>query len=431
MADETLIEEPARQLPVVGDYDVVVAGGGMAGVAATIAAARLGVRVCLVERYCALGGLATLGNVAMWLPLCDGKGNQVVAGLGEELLKLSVADLNQDYPAARFKRLPSCWKREAECRKERLATRYRVDFNPAAYMLALEKLVVETGVDLLYDTRVCAVLRDSQRVSHVIVENKSGRSALACRAIVDATGDADVCALAGERTISLDSNVLSGWFYTLTNGELKLHQLSNRYSPYADKREADGPFFCGDEAAQVTEHVIHTRAKIRQLLAEIRARHPNHDPQLLMPATLACFRMTRRLDSGFALGEEHVHQWFENTVGLTGDWREPGPVYAIPFSCLRGTENHNLLAAGRCISVDNTAWDALRAIPPCVVTGEAAGTAAAMAARHTNGDVNALGYRDLRDQLVDQGVLLDPTLVANSDADSMNREPNQPDAGDA
>ncbi|MFH1024457.1 MAG: FAD-dependent oxidoreductase [Planctomycetota bacterium] len=429
MPDETIIEEPARQLPVVGNYDVVVAGGGMAGVAAALAAARLGVRVSLVERYCALGGLATLGNVTMWLPLCDGKGKQVVSGLGQELLQLAVADLKQDYPAARFRRIPSCWQPEGD-REQRLTTRYRVDFNPAAYMLALEKLVVEADVDLLYDTRVCAVARDDQRVSHLIVENKSGRAALACQTVVDATGDADVCALAGEKTVSLDSNVISGWFYTLTHGELTLHQLSNRYSPKAEKRDADGPFFRGDDAVQLTDQILQTRRKVRKRLADIRAQQPGDDTQLLMPATMACFRMTRRLDSAFALGEEHVHQWFADTIGLTGDWRKPGPVYAIPISCLRAVGNHNLLVAGRCISVDNTAWDVLRAIPPCVVTGEAAGTAASLAALHTNGDVHALRYGSLRDQLQRQGVLLDPALVARSSTVSMDRKPNKPDARD-
>ncbi|MDD5708146.1 MAG: FAD-dependent oxidoreductase, partial [Kiritimatiellae bacterium] len=95
--------------------------------------------------------------------------------------------------------------------------------------------------------------------------------------------------------------------------------------------------------------------------------------------------------------------------------RKPGPVYAIPYACLKGVGNRNLLAAGRCISVDNTAWDALRAIPPCVVTGEAAGTAAGLSARHTNGDVHALGYHALRDQLSNQGVLVNRSLVVNTD----------------
>ena len=122
--------------------------------------------------------------------------------------------------------------------------------------------------------------------------------------------------------------------------------------------------------------------------------------------------MTRRLVGRFTLAEEHVHQWFDDTMGLTGDWRRRGPVYAIPFSCLRGVRTSNLLVAGRCISVDNTVWDVLRVIPPCVVTGEAAGTAAALAAVHTDGDVNALDFDVLRGRLLAQGVLLDRERVA-------------------
>ncbi len=74
MRHESTVEEPARILPVAAAYDVVVAGGGIAGVAAAVAAARCGVSVCLLDKACALGGLATLGNVIVWLPLCDGRG---------------------------------------------------------------------------------------------------------------------------------------------------------------------------------------------------------------------------------------------------------------------------------------------------------------------------------------------------------------------
>lgn len=410
MTENDLIQEPSRDIPVTDAYDVVVVGGGMAGVSAAIAAARNDTRVCLIERYCGLGGLATLGNVTAWLPLCDGGGNQVIAGLGEELLKLSVADLHQDYPAARFRGLPACWQPGGD-REERIKKRYRVDFNPATYMLALEKLVVDSGVKLLYDTRFCSVSRKDTRITHVIVENKSGRSAIACQTVVDTTGDADVCASAGERTVSLDSNVLAGWFYTFVDGELKLHQFSNRYDPFAGTENAQGPFFRGDDADQVTDHILKTRAKIRERLAELRANHLTGDTQLLMPATMACYRMTRRFVAGFTLAQSHVHQWFEDSIGLTGDWSRPGPVYAIPLRCLRGVKNENLLVAGRCISVDNSIWDALRAIPPCVVTGETAGTAASLAVHHTDGDIQALKYEMLHDQLLAQGVLLDSRLV--------------------
>jgi len=94
------IQEPERTLPVrYADYDVIVAGGGIAGIAAALAAARAGKRVLLLERMFALGGLATLGLVTIYLPLCDGKGHQLSFGLAEELLKLSIREgWERDYP---------------------------------------------------------------------------------------------------------------------------------------------------------------------------------------------------------------------------------------------------------------------------------------------------------------------------------------------
>lgn len=406
----TQIEEPSRNLPVRGAYDVVVAGGGIAGVAAAIAAARAGVSVCLLEKAATLGGLATLGNVIVYLPLCDGNGRQVIRGIAEELLKLSVADLRQDDHQARFVGIPACWH-PAGSVEERTRIRYQVEFNPAAYLLSLEKLVVDSGVKLLYDTRLCAVRREGNRISHLIIENKSGRSAIACRSVVDATGDADLCALAGEETESLDSNVLCGWFYHLDSRGLHLHALSNNFSPYALKEGAVGPFFRGDDGEQVTAQILGSRERIRQRLAQVRQQNPDEDIQVISPPAIACFRMTRRLVSSFSLGERHVHHWFEDTVGLTGDWRKRGPVYAIPLRALRGERNRNLLAAGRCISADTTAWDVTRAIPTCALTGEAAGAASALAVKHTAGDVHILPIDRLQEYLRSREGILDSDLV--------------------
>ncbi|MFC1453796.1 FAD-dependent oxidoreductase [Verrucomicrobiota bacterium] len=407
------IREKSRQLKVAGAFDVIVAGGGMAGVAAAVAAARNGAKTCIIEKQCTLGGLATLGNVTIWLPLCDGKGRQVIAGLGKELLKLSVTDLKRENVTARFMGIPSCWKPGGNT-QERTKTRYRVDFNPASYMLALEKLVIGAGVKLFYDTRLCSIRRKGRRIAHVIVENKSGRFALSCGTVVDATGDADVCFLAGEKTKSLDSNVPAGWFYTFGKGELKQHPLSNSYCPIGTKKGGKGPFFRGDDGDQVTAHILRTRDLARAELAKLRAKHPGKDIQIIMPATIACMRMTRRLAGRFTIENKHMHRWFDDAIGLTGDWRRAGPVYAIPFGCLRGKRTDNLLAAGRCISAANTVWDVTRAIPPCVVTGEAAGTAAALAVYLTKGNMRSLDSQVLQNQLKKQGVLLDKELLTFS-----------------
>lgn len=404
------IREPARDIPVRAEFDVVVVGGGIAGVAAAVAAARNGVSVCLVDKASALGGLATLGNVTIWLPLCDGHGRQVTAGMGEELLKLSVADLPQAQKAARFEPVPACWQSDDDP-EARQTQRYLASFNPAVYMFALEKWVVDAGVSLLYDTRFCAVRPEDDRISHVIIENKSGRQALACRTVIDATGDADLCFLAGEQTESLDSNVACGWFYTLAEGKLTLIQHSQPYSHYARKDSGADRYFRGDNGQEVTDHILHSRSLARERLAKLRAAHPERDIQLLMPATIACFRMTRRLVGTYSLSETDMHRWFDDTIGLTGDWRKAGPVYAIPYRSIVAVRHSNLLAVGRCISADSTAWDVTRVIPPCVVTGEAAGTAAALATRYNRGNLQTLDLPQLQDQLRAQGGLLDPNLV--------------------
>ena len=263
----------------------------------------------------------------------------------------------------------------------------------------------------MYDTRVCAVYREGDRISHVLVENKSRRSALAAKVFIDATGDADVCFAAGEATESLDSNVPAAWFYTLIDGELALQKLTQPYDPHGGTDGVDGPFFRGDDGADVTAHLIESRRLLAKRLAEMRAKHPDDNVQPLLPAMLPNLRMTRRLVGQATVTEDDVHHWFDDTIGLSGDWRKAGPVYAIPLRALQATKHANLLAAGRCISASGYAWENLRAIAPCVVTGEAAGTAAAMAARHTAGDVSALDVPSLQRQLRSQNVLLDRDLV--------------------
>ncbi len=382
----------------------------MAGVGAAIAAARNGASVCLIERTCSLGGLATAGNVIVWLVLCDGNGRQVTAGLAEELLKLSVADLKRDIPSAGFMGIPPRWRSGGNPEAERNA-RYLTMFNPSSYLLALEEAVVSAGVEVMYDTRLCNVLLDGPRVSHLVVENKSGRSAMGCRTVVDASGDADVCYLAGEETESLTSNVLAGWFYYLADDGLNVVKMTNKFSPYAVREGAQGPFFRGDDAKEVTAQVLGSREMMRRRLAEIRERHPEQDPQLLAPPSIPCFRMTRRLVGGFSLGERHKHQWFEDAIGITGDWRRRGPVYAIPWRALHGVRTRNLTAVGRCMSSDTTVWDVTRGISACVLTGEAAGTASAMAVAACDADLSRLPIGDLQRRLVEQGALLDPELV--------------------
>ena len=140
MKEYGYVNEVPREIPVIGEYDVVVVGGGIAGVAAALAAARVrGARVCLLEKVCALGGLATVGNVIIYLPLCDGKGHQVIGGIGEELLRLSVDEV--EVPNLRIGKIPACWDGDASV-EERSKARYRVGFNPITFEYKMERLLL-------------------------------------------------------------------------------------------------------------------------------------------------------------------------------------------------------------------------------------------------------------------------------------------------
>jgi len=396
------IPEPKRSTPIVDSCDVAVVGGGIAGVAAALAAARQGARVCLVEKEFALGGLATLGNVTLYLPLCDGRGNQVIGGISEELLKLSIGD----NPRV----LPACWKKNGN-RKARLENRYQVSFNPAYFMLELEHLVLENKINLRYDTRFCAVHKAGRLVRALIVENKSGRGAIECKAVVDASGDADVCAAAREQTVALRTNVKSGWFYYYDGRKVLINPLSEKYDESGLGVPGGRRGFAGHLAGDVTAQITATRQWIRETCRALRSKlGPDAVCPLVLPL-IPDFRMTRRLRGALELMESDERKYFSDTVGMTGDWRKSGPVYYLPLRSLLATETGNLVAAGRCISARRGAWDIVRAIPTCAVTGEIAGTAAALAARKTGGAIARLDRKNLQAVLQRQGIIIDPRMA--------------------
>jgi glycine/D-amino acid oxidase-like deaminating enzyme len=400
----SFIREPARRTPVSGRFDVVVVGGGIAGVAAAVAAARTGASVGLVEKSCVLGGLATLGIVTVYLPLCDGAGRKVVGGLGEELLKLSAADGSAEIPA--------CWRRGGD-KAQRPAQRYCVRFNPASYLLTLEGLTLRSGVKILYDTVFCALVRRGRGISAVIVENKSGRNALACGAVVDATGDADVCAAAGEPTVSLRTNVAGGWFYTLDEGgraELKpftlpFDQDGLRVPP------GGGRGFAGDNADDVTDQVIHSRKAILRELARMGRRAGQAKLFPLMVPGMPTFRMTRRLDKPGGLSAGDDRRYFPDAIGMVGSWLDDGRLFYLPFGAVTAARTRNLLVAGRCVAVAADAWKYTRVIPACAVTGEAAGLAAALVAQDPAGDVAAVDVGDLQKRLLARKVIIDRRMA--------------------
>lgn len=362
-------------------YDVLVAGGGVAGIAAALEAARAGMRTALVEKTILLGGLATSGIVQIYLPLCDGRGQQVIYGIAEELLHLSFKYGPGEVPAA--------WKPGGQWKTG--SGRYMTHFSPAAFVLAIDEALETAGVHLWLDTLACKPVMESERVRGVEVENKSGRGLLLAGCVVDATGDADLLYRSGA-VCAEAPNWLSFWGHILSLPELKealmagnekhIHEmilLSLGAANDGTGQPAGARRFLGTDALEVTRFVLAGRKLLRERLESDTCsgkglQRSNHFPELL--PGMAQFRTTRRIIGRENLSEGQNDTRFKTSIGLSGDWRKAGPVWEIPFGTLVPRGVSGILAAGRCIASEGDAWEVLRVIPPAALTGQVAGMAA-------------------------------------------------------
>ena len=374
------ITEPKKQIQVKGEYDVIVAGGGVAGISAALAAARQSKKVLLIEKMFMLGGLATAGLVTIYLPICDGNGRQVSFGIAEELLRLSVKHGYEPFMdgSENGNSRGMAWITGDEEGKKKC--RFEVQFNANVFAILCEQLLKENGVEILYGTSVCDALVEDRKITYVITENKSGREAYKGFSFVDASGDADLCVLSGAETVVFgQGNVLASWYYEMLNDEYRLNMLGFSDIPdkYKDKEKVDDrkrySGLTGDELSQMTceSHANLLNDFLKK--GEISARHA-----LTNIASIPQVRMTRRIKGVYTMNDQEVFKTFEDSIGMTGDWRKKGPIYEIPFGCLYGNDIKNLVTCGRNISVTDDMWDITRVIPVCAVTGEAAGVAAAI-----------------------------------------------------
>lgn len=262
---------------------------------------------------------------------------------------------------------------------------------------------------VLYDTLFVGSLINGKRCEGIIVENKSGRSVILAKAVVDASGDAEVFARASidcRRT----ENSLAIWCYTtsdcahvLMRGSspecgLNLLTLGN-IDTKAAKHVVIEPYY-GDSAEGVNRFILDGH---KRLLDEI-CEHP--EITLASLPGMAQFRMVRCVQGEHTLTEDDLSRHFDDNIGATGDWRRPAPIYEIPFRALYTEASDNILAAGRCISSEGDAWQVTRVIPPAALTGQAAGTAAAMICQ-TGLAANRLPVSKLRETLSAAGVILD------------------------
>ena len=349
------------------EYDIVVCGAGVAGIAAAVTASREGAKVALIEKTILPGGLATSGLINIFLPLCDGNGNQVIFGITEELLKLSI----KYGPGS----IPPGWGGDGKNK----ISRYMVNYSPASFVLALDEFLEENNVDVWYDTVVSDAIVDSGKIQSVELFNKSGKGEIQAKSFIDATGDADIANFAGCKLIE-GTNNLSIWAIQASlNQAAKAvkfddpEMLNNFVRLGADdsgKGHLKGEKkWKGIDGRNVSEHCLESR---KLLLDHYKKQNDNSTFPLTLP-TMPLFRTTRRIVGRDTIKDSDANIEPPDSIGEVPDWREPGKVWQISEGALRPEKIENLFAAGRIISAESDAWEVFRVIPAAAHTGELAG----------------------------------------------------------
>lgn len=418
----------SRDVPVVREPEVLVAGGGPAGWAAALAAARSGARTVLVERWGQLGGMATMGLVMPLSAVRTHHGDRTFPGAGAELIER----FRQGYPA------------------QAPAERGEGVYLPADELAhELSAMLREAGVDVWLQTTVLDALTTEGRIATVVVANKSGLLALRPRQVVDATGDGDLAAWAGApfsqgrpedgatqpaSIMFLLKGVEAARGAPLINTEVRLADLGVTAEQVREVVPPglpgfDGPperlplpqgrvlFFrtaiadevvvnmtrvvgvdgtCGRDVSRGEEVA---RRQMIVLVELLRRFVPGFaDCRLLKSSAVLGVRQTRSISSPYrlavtdVLGETRfadavafgsypvdIHNPDGNRTGA--DWRvPPRAYYEIPYRCLLPQGVGNLLVAGRCLGAEHEAMSSARIMGTCMSTGQAAGVAAALAA---------------------------------------------------
>lgn len=421
-----------KTVPVAGEYDVIVAGGGCAGWVAAISAAREGLRVALIERYGFLGGTATAGYV---VPISGFffRGKQVVGGIAWEFVERMQA------LGAALPEMP----------------KGHVSFNPEFYKRIAEQMVIEAGVEFYTNAFISGIETNACRVTHILIESKNGTEALSARCFIDATGDGDLFHLAGVPMLTADRDaparqplslcfVLNGVDTTTPLLRDSIHHDGRGGKPscnaeiramlfeLVERGEAPqfgGPWFntllTGDGLAvnitrtdaDATDRAALTRAEqqLRRdmftLVERLRARYPEFARcEITASAVGAGIRETRHIRGveTVTLDDFLTGRTFPCPVAHAAhpmDIHDPKSAAQqiirlerdayVPHTALVAPEYGNLIAAGRCISAEPGPYASLRVQATLMSIGEGAGLMAALHCR-TGAPVNALDETALR-----------------------------------
>ncbi|MBR1952912.1 MAG: FAD-dependent oxidoreductase [Lentisphaeria bacterium] len=376
------------------EYDVIVIGGGIAGVAAAIAAAENGAKTALIEKTAWFGGLATTGLIYFYLPICDGCGHQVSFGLSEKLLKAS------------FKYGPDSlnlnWQQPDSAGKG-IYDRYRTTFSPASFIIAMDELLEQAGVEIWLDT-VFTGFERRDNINMLYLRNKGGNGLFKAPVIIDATGDGEVVREAGG-TVRAGENQLAYWGLEHCNpnpAEENWYTLESTTRGLIKGLVETTPFdFHENDPRGVTEFLLRGRKWAREQYAG--TDHRKHFP-VLLPG-MAQFRTAAAICGLETIAENTHNTRFEDSIGMSSDWGSINTIQEIPYKALIPRNTQGIIAAGRCISAEGYAWELIRSIPACAVSGEAAGTAAALCVKQKT-DPQNLSVPELQQVLRQRGCKL-------------------------
>lgn len=413
------VAEPARSTPVYGEFDVVVAGGGPAGLMAAAAAARTGYSVLLLERYGFLGGAGTAGGLSTFCGLhakVHGEHRRVIHGLADELLdRLGKLD------ALNAPHLTINDGIQAQA------------FDISGYKIAADELVTSAGARILFHAlAVGVIMAADDSIAAVLIESKSGRAAVRGRIFIDASGDGDLAAWSGAPVEKSPRLLYPSLMFRINGVDIaaagdrpwrtveQLMDAAERAGTHSFPRKkpivrpqrnplewranltqlsnADGSAIDGTDVDQLTRGELQGRQQALDAFTFIRDNTPGFgDSYIVDIAPQIGIRETRRIVGAYQLTEDDVRDCadFDDTIGVNGwpveshvagtvEFRwprgdNPRGFNQLPFRMILPQRVANLYVIGRCASMTHDAQSAARVTGPCFAMGEAAGTAAGLA----------------------------------------------------
>jgi hypothetical protein len=461
------VEEVRSELSVAAEVDVLVCGGGPAGFAAALAAARTGAKTLLIEQCNCMGGIATAGghNHLCLYSSWRKPEELVVGGIPFEMMH-RVVEMGL-----------GAWEHDPSKRRG-----CAIDFELDALKLSLEQLAGEAGVGLLYHTQFADAIMDGGKLIGAAVQNKSGRLAILAKQIVDATGDADVAASAGApwemgrpedgacqpATLMFTIGGVDWGRFTAGRNKHKTHledvwktaQEAGDMEPFQSRimgfwwtptrPDQVGVNFthitevdCTD-ASSVTAATIEGRRQAFHMIPVFRKYVEGfEDCYMISTASLLGTRESRRIvgehmlrdveivdqctfDDSICYGSFYIDVHNCTGPGMDTETYYPpvGFKYQIPYRCIVPKETDNLLVAGRCISVDHRALGSTRVMPQCAALGQAAGTAAALSAQR-DCRPRDLDVRELQAKLREDGAVFDEQGVEKLNAQAAEEPARQ------